>query len=75
MKKKQLSEAKRTVIMKVAMVMAVFGIIYSICTAMGGEYKDFIKEAAPWIFMGILAAGVITFSNLSKEEKNTKTKK
>lgn len=68
-------EEKRKVINKLAIIVAIVGAIYVICLSFGGEYKDFAENAIMWVYIGIGAAGVLTYSNITKKYQDNKTNK
>lgn len=66
-------QVKTRVIITVAVITLIFGIAYTVCLVIGGEFKDFAQAAAPWVFYGIGLAGVMTyFATMEKNEADSK---
>ena len=61
-------QVKTRIIITVAVITLIFGIAYTICRIIGGAPEDFVSAAAPWVFIGIGFAGVITY--LASMEKS-----
>lgn len=73
-RKTKLSKEKQNIIVKVAIVMAVFGIIYEVLKAMGGEYKNFADRSGLYTFIGICAAGLYSYSKVDSNKNVIKNK-
>lgn len=56
-------QEKTRVIIAVAVIAAIFGVMYVVCLTIGGGAKDFATAAAPWVLIGIGVAGAITYLN------------
>lgn len=54
-------QVKTRVIITVAAILVVFGVLYVTCRIAGGDFKDFAEATAPWVFLGIGLAGVLTY--------------
>lgn len=66
-------QVKTRVIITVAVITLIFGIAYTTCRVIGGEFKDFAQAAAPLVFYGIGFAGVMTyFATMEKTEDDSK---
>lgn len=53
-------QEKTRVIIAVAVIAAIFGVMYVVCLIIGGGAKDFATAATPWVLLAIGAAGAIT---------------
>lgn len=63
---KNLQEKTRVIIV-VAVIAAIFGVMYVVCLTIGGGAKDFATAAAPWVLIGIGVAGAITLLQTTEE--------